>query len=681
MLQQVVDSRFVNQSIVRSYTRSFNGFAANLTAQEKQELAGHEDVVSIFPSRTFQPLTTRSWDFMGLPENVHRNLTVESDIIIGVLILEFGLNRKVSTMKASALLPRNGKEFVKAEKTSLATRARYYNSLQPSNDTARDREGHGTHTASTAAGNYVKDASFYGIAKGTGRGGVPSARIAAYKVCGLIGCLEMDILAAFDDAIADGVDILSISLGPEKPLQFKDDSVAIGAFHALQKGILVLQSAGNSGDYKTVASIVPWIFTVAASSTDRGIVTKVVIGNGTAFTGKAINSFSLAGSSVPVVYGKNVTKTCSEDDARQCLPICLEPSLVKGKIILCDNYLGVNNAFRVGAVGAVTSLNAFTPQGRHLVHISFIVPLAASHLSDQNFNDLQSYYAATITPKVDIQISESVKNIDAPGCGLLFKRAKWHYSRYFEDVTAPGIEILAAFSPLAPPSGFSSDKRSVNYSILSGTSMSCPHAAGAAAYVKSFHPNWSPSAIKSALMTTAWRMDPTKDSLAEFSYGAGHIDPVKAVDPGLVYETFTEDYINMLCSLGYDTATLRKILGVNSTCPTGMQITPKDLNYPSMARRITTNDSTVLTFSENFTRTVTNVGLGNSTYKVTTSTSPNYNISVKPDILSFRTLNERKSFEVIISGKITGEMVSAELEWSDGVHRVRNPIIVYPDSL
>ncbi|KAL0421166.1 UNVERIFIED_CONTAM: Subtilisin-like protease SBT4.3 [Sesamum latifolium] len=507
--------------------------------------------------------------------------------------------------------------------------AHYYYSHQnrPSNDSARDREGHGTHTASTAAGNYVKDASFYGIAKGTARGGVPSARIAAYKTHRY------------------NFNMIPLQLAPFMLYKKGRFSVAIRREQRIQQ---------------TVASIVPWIFTVAASSTDIEIITKVVTGNGTVFTGKAINSFSLPGTSVPVVYGKDVTKTCSEVSARQCVPICLEPSLVKGKILLCDNYLGMNTAFCVGAVGSVTSLETFPPQP--LVNIFFIVPLPASQLSKQDFNDLQSYYVATITPRVDILTSESKKHRCPSGCRLLFKRAKWHYSRYFEDVTAPGIEILAAFSPLAPPSDFPSDKRSVNYSILSGTSMSCPHVAGAAAYVKSFHPNWSPSAIKSALMTTAWRMDPTKDSLAEFSYGAGHIDPVKAVDPGLVYETFTEDYINMLCSLGYDTATPRKILGVNITCPTGLQITPKDLNYPSMARRVTTNDSTIITFSENFTRTVTNVGLRNSTYKVTTSISPDYNISVKPDILTFRTLNERKSFEVIISGKITGEMVSAELE-------------------
>ncbi|KAL0385714.1 UNVERIFIED_CONTAM: Subtilisin-like protease SBT4.3 [Sesamum radiatum] len=360
----------------------------------------------------------------------------------------------------------------------------------PINDSARDREGHGTHTAFTAAGNYVKDASFCGIAKGTARVGVPSARIAAYKVCHRIGCLEADILAAFDDAIADGVDILSISLGPDTPLQFQYDSVAIGL------------SCSTKGR-----------FSVAIRREQR----------------------------------------IEENSCKQCVPICLEPSLVKGKILLCDNYLGMNTAFRVGAVGSVTSLETFPPQ--LLVNISFIVPLPASHLSDQDFNDLQSYYAATITPKVDILTSESVKNIDAPLVADFSSRGPNGIVPDIlkPDVTAPGTEILAAFSPLAPPS----DKRSVNYSILSGTSMSCPHVAGAAAYVKSFHPDWSPSATKSALMTTAWRMDPTKDSLAEFSYGTGHIDPVKAVDPGLVYETFTEDYINLLCSLGYNTATLR----------------------------------------------------------------------------------------------------------------------------
>ncbi|XP_059429286.1 subtilisin-like protease SBT4.3 [Corylus avellana] len=131
------------------------------------------------------------------------------------------------------------------------------------------------------------------------------------------------------------------------------------------------------------------------------------------------------------------------------------------------------------------------------------------------------------------------------------------------DVSAPGADILAAYSPIVSPSNSPHDKMRVKYSILSGTSMACPHASGAAAYVKTFHPNWSPSAIKSALMTTASQMDSTQNKDAEFAYGSGQINPTKAINPGLVYEALAEDYIKMLCSVGYDTNKLRLISGDN----------------------------------------------------------------------------------------------------------------------
>lgn len=159
---------------------------------------------------------------------------------------------------------------------------RYYDSGPLSEVvSARDTIGHGTHTASIAAGNYVKDASLYGIAKGTARGGVPSARIAAYKVCPSSTCKDEDVLAAFDDSIADGVDIISISFGTNRPVALEDSVTAIGSYHATQKGILVVQSAGNTGSLRSVSSIAPWIFAVAASSTDREIVSTVSLGNGT----------------------------------------------------------------------------------------------------------------------------------------------------------------------------------------------------------------------------------------------------------------------------------------------------------------------------------------------------------------------------------------------------------------
>ncbi|KAK6139307.1 hypothetical protein DH2020_026949 [Rehmannia glutinosa] len=502
-----------------------------------------------------------------------------------------------------------------------------------------DTKGHGTHCASIAAGNYVKDASFYGIAKGTARGGVPSARVAAYKVCGMEGCETTEILAAFDDAIADGVDIITISIGGRSPEKLNYDVIAIGSLHALEKGILVVQAAGNSAKKNT--------------------------------TGKAVNRFSLPGTGVPAVIGKDASKGCDKIAAQGCR--CLDSSLAKGKIVLCDTNLATGEVAGVGAVGIVATFDP-TSLIAAIFNFSGEVPLPASRLNEQDYKAVQSYISSTKFPKLDVLKSESVRNIDAPVVASFSSRGPNVILPDIlkPDITAPGVEILAACPPI--------DKNTARYHVKSGTSMACLHVAGSAAYVKTFHPNWSPSVIKSALMTTAWKMDPTNDSLAEFSYGAGHIDPVKAVDPGLVYETLLEDYIEMLCSLGYDNATLRKMFGVNATCPVGVQTTPKDLNYPSMTSRVmATQGSKSITFSEKFTRTVTNVGVGNSTYKATTSKSPDYNIAVKPDILTFGAVNEKKSFDVIISGKIDyGEMVSASLEWSDGVHRVRSPIVVHP---
>lgn len=145
--------------------------------------------------------------------------------------------------------------------------------------------GHGTHVASTAAGSEVQGVSYYGLAEGTAKGGSPGSRIAMYRVCSPNnGCRGSSILAAFDDAIADGVDVLSLSLGAPsffKP-QITDDPIALGAFHAVQHGITVVCSAGNDGpDPGTVVNAAPWIVTVAASTIDRAFESDVVLGDNT----------------------------------------------------------------------------------------------------------------------------------------------------------------------------------------------------------------------------------------------------------------------------------------------------------------------------------------------------------------------------------------------------------------
>ncbi|XP_073316160.1 subtilisin-like protease SBT4.13 [Primulina huaijiensis] len=685
MLQEVVDTRFLDRSLVRSYTRSFNGFAAYLTHEEREKLARKEEVVSIFPSRTFRTQTTRSWDFMGFPEKVHRNPTVESDTIIGVIDTGIWPESESFSDKGFSHPPRKWKGACKGGENFTCNNkiigARFYAPplMVPSYKTTRDIEGHGSHTASIAAGNYVKGTSFYGFADGTARGGVPSARIAAYKVCYPdLGCASEDILAAFDDAIADGVDIITVSLGGTQPVGLEDDVVAIGSLHAFQKGILVVQSAGNGGSQSKVSSTVPWIFTAAASTTDRGIITKVVLGNGTIITGKSVNPFDLKGHKFPLAYGDEVASSqCVGESVQICRIDCLDRNEVKGKVVLCSEYSGMQEVNRAGAVGSVV-------QSQKFPDIASVVPFPASGLSIPRFSDLLRYFNATKNHTLDILKSEVVKNLDAPSVASFSSRGP---SVLFPnilkpDVTAPGVEIIAAYSPVSSPSVYPEDKRSVKYNILSGTSMSCPHVTGAAAYVRSFHPDWSPSAIKSALMTTAWRMNAKKDPMAELSYGTGHIDPVKAANPGLIYEILTDDYVKFLCGSGYDESTLSKIFGVRVQCP-GKNSTTGDLNYPAMAFKVTASGSKKTTpFTAKFNRTVTNKGSANSTYKAIISKRSYYNITVNPSILKFSALNQKQSFSVSISGKIRDKTVlSASLEWSDGVHNVRSPIVVYTDNI
>lgn len=155
--------------------------------------------------------------------------------------------------------------------------------LAESSGSPRDTVGHGTHCASIAGGAQVANASYFGLARGTARGGLPSTRIASYKACSSEGCSGATILKAIDDAVKDGVDIISISIGMNSLLEsdFLSEPIAIGAFHAEQNGVMVICSAGNDGpDPSTVGNTAPWIFTVAASSIDRDLQSSVLLGNG-----------------------------------------------------------------------------------------------------------------------------------------------------------------------------------------------------------------------------------------------------------------------------------------------------------------------------------------------------------------------------------------------------------------
>lgn len=168
----------------------------------------------------------------------------------------------------------------------------------------------------------------------------------------------------------------------------------------------------------------------------------------------------------------------------------------------------------------------------------------------------------------------------------------------------------------------------------------------------------------------AWPMNETHHRQGEFAYGAGHLNPINATDPGLVYECTTDDYLAMLCTMNITSY---------GKCPPNIKLTsPKDLNLPSMAAQVKPNK----TFEVKFSRSVTNVGTPNSTYKATISASHvGVEFSVEPSVLAFKSLNEKHGFVVSVVGKqlAKNSMVSASLVWSDGVHKVRSPVVVFTD--
>ncbi|XP_050874536.1 subtilisin-like protease SBT4.3 [Lathyrus oleraceus] len=659
MLEQIIGDNGVENLLVQSYKRSFNGFSAMLNDQQKEKLLGMNDVVSVFPSQNFHIQTTRSWDFLGFPQSINRDKTIESQLIVGVIDTGIWPESENFNDKGLGPIPKKWIGVCKGGSNFTCNKkiigARFYNEV----DNARDKKGHGTHTSSTVGGREVQGVSFYDLAKGTARGGVPSSRIAMYKVCGGDGyCSSSDILAAFDDAIADGVDIITISIGFSRGLEFLKDPIAIGSFHAMAKGILTSQSVGNSGPTpSSTESVAPWLFSVAATTIDRQFIDKLILGNGKTLIGRSVNTFTSNGTKISIVEG-----SCSDG---------LNKTMVKGKIVLCGSPWHEESAFESGALGIVSNVE--------LNDVSYVSRMPSVSLDSKDYGIVQSYTNSTKSPMAEILKSEIFHDTTAPriasfsSCGpnsVVPDIMK-------PDISAPGVGILAAFSPLAPPSGNVGDRRKVKYNIDSGTSMACPHIAGIAAYVKSFHPNWSPAAIKSAIMTTAKPMNGTYNNMAgEFSYGSGNVNPSLAIQPGLIYNITKDDYVQMLCNYGYDNKKIKQISGENSTChgPSNSSLV-RNLNYPAIVISVVAETP----FNIQFPRKVTNVGSNNATYKAIITPIPNVKITVEPNLLSFKSLQETQSFVVTAVGKVGSRQTefSSSLVWSDGTHNVKSPIIVH----
>ncbi|CAN1817726.1 Subtilisin-like protease SBT5.3 [Linum perenne] len=538
----------------------------------------------------------------------------------------------------------------------------------------RDVNGHGTHTLSTAGGSNVRGANFLGSAKGTGKGGSPRARVAAYKVCNDNGgCNSADILAGFDAAISDKVDVITVSLGSYVPSAYFRDTIAIGSFHAVRSGIPVVCSAGNSGFDGSVTNVAPWILTVAASTLDRRFVSNVKLGNGMLFKGISFKSNTLPSKKFHPLINAVAAKAsgASESSARRyCNVGSLDPSKVKGKIVFClrsgvdvqKSYV-VEQAGGVGVVLANSFSAAITPQAHFL---------PTSTISKEDGDSVLKYISNASSPIAYIIGYTEIRKVAAPVMAGFSSRGPNRLTPEIlkPDVTAPGVYILAGYTEAKGPTGQSFDKRRISYNVISGTSMSCPHVAGIVGLLKSLNRGWSPAAIKSSIITTEPIQTESGAKANQFNYGAGHVWPNKAASPGLVYELNVTDYLNFLCYIGYTSQQIAIFHNKPYTCPQKTDTSISNLNYPSISVPNLSGKMTV-------TRMAKNVG-GPGVYKVEVDAPAGIKVEVNPKVLSFRRVGEVKNYNVSVEamGSAGNGYLFGGITWSDGKHRARSPLVV-----
>ncbi|XP_021803403.1 subtilisin-like protease SBT1.4, partial [Prunus avium] len=322
--------------MVHAYRNVATGFAAKLTPEEVKAMEKKEGFLSAHPEQILPLHTTHSPNFLGLHQGlgVWKGSNYGEGVIIGVL--DTGISPDHPSFSDEGVAPPPAKWKGKCDFNGTVCNnkligARNFQGGQTTGGPPVDNEGHGTHTSSTAAGNFVKGANVFGMANGTASGMAPYAHLAIYKVCSEEGCAEGDILAALDTAVEDGVDVLSLSLGGAS-VPFYADGIAIGAFGAIQKGIFVSCSAGNSGPfYASLANEAPWILTVGASTIDRSIKATALLGNGAEYDGESLfQPKDFSSKLLPLVYaGAN---------GKQSSAFCDAGSLgnVEGAIVLCE---------------------------------------------------------------------------------------------------------------------------------------------------------------------------------------------------------------------------------------------------------------------------------------------------------------------------------------------------------
>lgn len=689
---------------LHTYGYVFNGFAAELSAEQAAKLAQMPGVLAVTKDEARELNTSSTPDFLGLtaPAPVGAwSQTKGEGVIIGIVdggiwpeSLSFsdrtgenGNATKDGKLSYQQIPGWNGRcvpgeQFNASHCNQKLIGARYYNAGWGGNagidaqlpwefNSPRDFGGHGTHTASTAGGNQnvptTGPASVFGNVSGI----APRARIAAYKVCWETGaggsCFTIDSVAAIDQAVADGVDVINFSISGSRT-SFRDP-VEIAFLFAADAGVFVAASAGNSGPTtSTVAHPGPWLTTVAAGTHNRNGQGSVTLGNGATYSGAsvatAVGPAPFIDSTAAGLPGADPTAVAlcfaAEDNGGVAV---LDPAKVAGKIVLCDRGVTarVNKSLAVQEAGGVGMVLVNTSVASLNADFHFVPTV---HLQSTDRAAVKAY-AATAGATATINGATIVYTEPAPFTASFSSRGPLLAGGgdiLKPDLIAPGQDILAAVAP--PGNGGRS------FDLYSGTSMSSPHVAGLAALFKQKYPGWSPMAIKSALMTTGYDVldggtpAPNTNPVLIFRQGAGHVQPNSALDPGLVYDSSFADWLSFICGAQP---------GGGCTGVTPMD--PSDLNLASIAIGDMAGVQTVK-------RRVTNVSGKPLTVTPTVTGLVGFNTVVSPASLTLKpgeTLPFTVSFTRISA--TLNAYTGGQLTWTGGGYTVRSPIVVRPVAL
>ncbi|XP_047073341.1 subtilisin-like protease SBT5.3 [Lolium rigidum] len=467
---------------------------------------------------------------------------------------------------------------------------------------------------------------------------------------------------------------------------FFHEPVTLGSLHATIHGASVVCSAGNSGPFEdTVVNAAPWVTTVAASTVDRDFPNQITLGNSAHMKGMSLESSDLHSDKLfPVINASSAAlPNCTVNLASSCAMGCLDPGKVKGKIVVCVRGGDIPRVMKGMAVlsagGAGMILANGEMDGNDVEADPHVLP--ATMITYSEAVSLYKYMASSSEPVANISPSKTelgVKN--SPSMAAFSSRGPSGTLPYVlkPDIAAPGVDILAAFTEYVSPTEVAADKRRSEYAIMSGTSMACPHVSGVIGLLKAARPEWSPAAMRSAIMTTARTQDNTGAPMREqdgkeataFAYGAGNVHPNRAVDPGLVYDVTPNDYFTFLCSLGFTTKDLSRLSAGKFACP-AKPPPIEDLNYPSIVVPELRHTMTVK-------RRLKNVGRF-GTYRASWRAPFGINMTVDPTVLVFQKTGEEKEFKVTVTSqkdKLGRGYVFGKLVWSDGVHYVRSPVVV-----